>query len=79
MAGCAEGVAEAARSLAELERLRASEQRLQIARELHDVLTHNISLINVPASVVLHLLDEQPDAARGALTTIKQPGLNRAF
>ncbi len=36
------------------------------------MLAHNISLINVQASVALHLLDEQPAAARGALTTIKQ-------
>ncbi|MGH4015963.1 MAG: sensor histidine kinase [Pseudonocardiaceae bacterium] len=68
----AERSAEAARSRAEQDRRRASEERLQIARELHDVLAHNISLINVQASVALHLLDEQPDAARGALTTIKQ-------
>jgi signal transduction histidine kinase len=68
----AERSAEAARSRAEHDRRRASEQRLQIARDLHDVLVHNISLINVQASVALHLLDEQPDAARGALTTIKQ-------
>ncbi|MGH3935107.1 MAG: sensor histidine kinase [Pseudonocardiaceae bacterium] len=68
----AERSAEAARSRAEQQRRRASEQRLEIARDLHDVLAHNISLINVQASVALHLLDEQPDAARGALTTIKQ-------
>ncbi|MGH3931471.1 MAG: sensor histidine kinase [Pseudonocardiaceae bacterium] len=68
----AERAAEAARSRAEQARRHASEQRLQIARDLHDVLAHNISLINVQASVALHLLDEQPDAARGALTTIKQ-------
>jgi len=68
----AERSAEVARSRAEHDRRRASEQRLQIARDLHDVLAHNISLINVQASVALHLLDEQPDAARSALTTIKQ-------
>jgi signal transduction histidine kinase len=68
----AERGAEAARSRAEQERRLASEQRLQIARDLHDVLAHNISLINVQASVALHLLDEQPAAARSALSTIKQ-------
>ena len=41
------------------ERRRVSEQRLLLAQELHDVLAHNISLINVQASVALHLLDEQ--------------------
>jgi signal transduction histidine kinase len=68
----AERGAEASRSRAEQERRLATEQRLQIARDLHDVLAHNISLINVQASVALHLLDEQPAAARSALTTIKQ-------
>ena len=47
---------------AEEARRRASEERLRIARELHDVLAHNISLINVQAGVALHLVDEQPDA-----------------
>jgi signal transduction histidine kinase len=50
---------------------RLGEQRLGLAQELHDVLAHNISLINVQASVALHLIDEQPDQARPALTTIK--------
>ena len=48
-----------------------SEQRLGLAQELHDVLAHNISLINVQASVALHLMDEQPAQARDALTNIK--------
>jgi signal transduction histidine kinase len=51
---------------------RVSEQRLLLAQELHDVLAHNISLINVQASVALHLLDEHPDQARPALTSIKE-------
>jgi signal transduction histidine kinase len=53
-------------------RRRASEERLRIARELHDVLAHNISLINVQAGVALHLMDERSDQARTALTAIKQ-------
>jgi signal transduction histidine kinase len=48
-----------------------SEERLRIARELHDVVAHNISLIIVRARVVLHLLDQQPDEARAALAAIK--------
>ena len=51
---------------------RAGEQRLLLAQELHDVLAHNISLINVQASVALHLIEEQPDQARPALTAIKE-------
>ena len=51
---------------------RASEERLRIARELHDVLAHNISLMNVQAGVALHLIDERPEQAREALAAIKQ-------
>ena len=53
------------------ERRRVSEQRLLLAQELHDVLAHNISLINVQASVALHLIDERPEQARPALLNIK--------
>jgi signal transduction histidine kinase len=63
---------ELAHTRAEEERHRASQERLRIARELHDVLAHNISLINVQAGVALHLMDEQPEQARTALTAIKQ-------
>jgi signal transduction histidine kinase len=50
---------------------RADEERLRIARELHDVLAHSISVINVQASMGLALLDSDPEQARTALTTIK--------
>ncbi|HEX3326629.1 MAG TPA: sensor histidine kinase [Actinomycetota bacterium] len=60
------------RARAEEARRRASEERLRIARELHDVLAHNISLMNVQAGVALHLMDEQPEQARSALTAIKE-------
>jgi signal transduction histidine kinase len=53
-------------------RRRASEERLRIARDLHDVLAHNISLINVQAGVALHLMGERPEQARTALSAIKQ-------
>ncbi|MFF5283902.1 sensor histidine kinase [Streptomyces sp. NPDC013171] len=53
------------------ERRRADEERLRIARELHDVLAHSISVINVQAGVGLALLDSDPEQARIALTTIK--------
>jgi signal transduction histidine kinase len=62
----------AERSRAEEARRRAGEERMRIARELHDVLAHNISLINVQAGVALHLMDEQPGQSRGALEAIKQ-------
>ncbi|MFI5804769.1 histidine kinase [Streptomyces sp. NPDC051561] len=50
---------------------RAEEERLRMARELHDVLAHSISVINVQASMGLALLDTDPEQARSALTTIK--------
>ena len=60
------------RTQAEESRRRAGEQRMAIARELHDVLAHHISLISVQAGVALHLMDEQPEQARTALTAIRQ-------
>jgi signal transduction histidine kinase len=66
-----ERAASAQRSRDEAARRQASEERLRIARELHDVLAHNISLINVQAGVALHLLDTQPEQAGPALTAIK--------
>ncbi|MEV8096592.1 sensor histidine kinase [Kitasatospora sp. NPDC085879] len=50
---------------------RVDEERLRMARELHDILAHSISLIHVQAGVALELLDTRPEQARTALTTIK--------
>ncbi|HEY8981027.1 MAG TPA: sensor histidine kinase [Streptomyces sp.] len=50
---------------------RADEERLRMARELHDVLAHSLSVISVQAGVGLALLDTDPRQARAALTTIK--------
>lgn len=54
----------------EHERL-ATQARLSIARELHDVLAHSLSMINVQSSVALELLDDHPDRAGPALVAIK--------
>jgi signal transduction histidine kinase len=51
-------------------RRRASEERMRMARDLHDVVAHSISVINVQANTALHLMDRQPEHARLALTTI---------
>ncbi|MEV6836285.1 sensor histidine kinase [Streptomyces sp. NPDC051133] len=56
---------------AQAARRRADEERLRIARELHDVLAHSISVINVQAGMGLALIDSDPEQARAALTTIK--------
>jgi signal transduction histidine kinase len=50
---------------------RATQARLSIARELHDVLAHSLSMINVQSSVALELLDEHPERAGPALAAIK--------
>jgi signal transduction histidine kinase len=66
-----ERTAEARRAREEEARLRASEEQLRIARELHDVVAHNLSLINVQAGTALHLIDERPELAESALVAIK--------
>ncbi|WP_436761328.1 sensor histidine kinase [Streptosporangium sp. V21-05] len=66
--------AEAERTREEAALRRADEERLWIAQELHDTLTHNISVINVQASVAMHLLDHDPARSREALTAIKESG-----
>ena len=52
-------------------RLRATRERLRIARELHDVIGHNMSMIHVQASSALHRLQKDPGRPE-ALTAIKQ-------
>jgi signal transduction histidine kinase len=61
----------AARTRQEAELRQAGEERLRIAQELHDVVAHHISLINVQASTALHLADRQPEQAGPALSAIK--------
>jgi signal transduction histidine kinase len=60
------------RSLQSRRRIDAAQQeRVRIARELHDVLAHSLSSINVQAGVGLHLLESQPEKAGEALASIK--------
>ena len=51
-------------------RRRASEERIRIARELHDILAHRISMISVQSGVGAHLMDRRPEEARRALLAI---------
>ena len=53
-------------------RRRAVEERLRIARELHDVFGHTMATISVQAGVGIHLLQTRPGQAVEALRTIKQ-------
>ena len=63
------GAARAARI--EAEKRQANEERLRIARELHDTVAHHMSLINVQAGVALHLIDRRPEQVEAALTAIR--------
>ncbi|WP_208758819.1 sensor histidine kinase [Microbispora triticiradicis] len=48
-----------------------AEERLRIARELHDVVSHTLSLIGVKAGVAAHVADRHPEEAREALRVIE--------
>jgi signal transduction histidine kinase len=51
---------------------RLGEERLRIAREVHDVVAHSMVAINVQSGVAAHLLDEDTEQAREALTQIRR-------
>lgn len=69
-----ERAATAERTREETARRRADEERLRIARDLHDALTHSISLINVQAGVAVHLARKNGEAVPEALVTIQETG-----
>jgi signal transduction histidine kinase len=52
-------------------RRRIDEERLRIARELHDVVAHTMATINVQAGVAAHVLPTRPEAAAESLQAIK--------
>src|SRR5664279_542917 len=52
-------------------RRRVADERLRIARDLHDVLAHHIAVINVQAGVAGHLLEQRPAQAREALDHVR--------
>src|SRR5262249_27072002 len=61
-----ERAAEAARA--------AAEEQARIARELHDVLAHNVSVMVVQAAAANDVFDSQPERAREALKSIEATG-----
>lgn len=61
----------AERTREEEARRRVEQERLRIARDLHDAVAHALTTINVQAGVAAHLLDQNPRNARVALGTIE--------
>ncbi|MDV3220310.1 sensor histidine kinase [Intrasporangium sp.] len=61
----------AERTREEEARARVDEERLRIAREVHDTVAHAIAIINVQAGVTAHILDKRPERARETLEAIE--------
>ncbi|WP_158851347.1 sensor histidine kinase [Saccharothrix deserti] len=53
-------------------RRHAVEQRLRIARDVHDIVGHAMATISVQAGVAIHVIEQRPDQALRALTAIKK-------
>jgi signal transduction histidine kinase len=70
------GLEERARYLEETReeeaRRRVADERLRIARDLHDVIAHSIASINVQAGSAIHVMDRRPEQARESLLAIKE-------
>ncbi|BCB87593.1 two-component sensor histidine kinase [Phytohabitans suffuscus] len=62
----------AARTRDDLARQYADEERLRVAQEVHDVVGHGLSAINMQAEIALHLLGKRPEQAEAALTAISR-------
>ncbi|MFD7652458.1 sensor histidine kinase [Actinosynnema sp. NPDC059797] len=58
--------------LAEQRGRQVEEERLRIAREVHDVVAHSLAMINVQAGVAAHVADRRPEEAVKALRAIKE-------
>ncbi|WP_346535391.1 histidine kinase [Micromonospora sp. DPT] len=69
---------EAERTREETARRRADEERLHIARELHDSLTHQISVIKVQAEVAVHVARKRGEPVPEALLAIREAGREAA-
>lgn len=65
---------QAERTREETARRRADEERLRIARELHDSLTHQISIVRLQADVAVHVARRRGEPVPEALLAIQQAG-----
>ncbi|MFJ3664923.1 sensor histidine kinase [Streptomyces sp. NPDC090106] len=62
--------AHAERTREEEARLRVAEERMRIARELHDVVAHHMAVANAQAGTAAHLVATRPDQARQILADL---------
>jgi signal transduction histidine kinase len=72
VAGLADQAAQRQREILERSQLSVAEERLQIARELHDVVAHSLSVIAVQSGVGRHVIDEHPAQAKKALAAVEE-------
>jgi signal transduction histidine kinase len=69
--GLAEQAAQRQRETLERAQRSVAEERLQIARDLHDVVAHSLSVIAVQSGVGRHVIDDQPEEAKKALAAVE--------
>ena len=62
----------AERERAEQAKIGALEERARIAREIHDVVAHSVSVIGIQAGAARRLIDERPERAKESLTAIEE-------
>jgi signal transduction histidine kinase len=72
LAGVEERARRAEREREQEARRQVTEERLRIARDLHDSVGHHLALINVQAGVAAHVWDDQPGQARTSLAHIRR-------
>ncbi|MFB6891518.1 sensor histidine kinase [Kitasatospora sp. NPDC056327] len=68
LAAIEERAERAERTREEEARRRVADERIRIARDLHDVVAHHIALANAQAGIAVHLLDRHPAQAREMLS-----------
>jgi signal transduction histidine kinase len=76
LAGLRERALFAERTREEEARRRVAEERLRIARDLHDSVAHAMATINVQAGAAVHVLPRRPEAAGAALAVIQRASGN---